>query len=244
MLRSLQSQRVRRLRNLFLNSRPDCTEYGIFGRETVQNALNAGVVSEILYTAQSGACLCGGTLVTSEVLSFITGDREREVAAVCRIRENAFVKEDPKRVLLLDHVRLQTNVGKILKIAYLLGVDVIIIDPEDEIRLFSHTVAECSGGALFYYPVKKRNLKEALCSYRREGFFCVGTSLGQSVPLSGISAKEKMLFVMGNERNGVSEELLSECDVRCRIEMDHYDSLNVAVATAILLHRFCGTGEL
>ena len=47
-----------------------------------------------------------------------------------------------------------------------------------------------------------------------------------------------MVFVVGNEREGVSEEVLRETDVSCRIEMENYDSLNVSVAAGIVLYRF------
>ena len=47
-----------------------------------------------------------------------------------------------------------------------------------------------------------------------------------------------MVFVEGNERDGVSEEVLRETDVRCRIEMENYDSLNVSIATGIVLYHF------
>jgi TrmH family RNA methyltransferase len=44
--------------------------------------------------------------------------------------------------------------------------------------------------------------------------------------------------LVGNEHEGASEEVLRETDVNCRIEMENYDSLNVAIATGIILHRF------
>ena len=65
-----------------------------------------------------------------------------------------------------------------------------------------------------------------------------GTSLQNAVALSEISAHDKMVFVVGNEHEGASEEVLRETDVNCRIEMENYDSLNVAIATGIILHRF------
>ena len=66
----------------------------------------------------------------------------------------------------------------------------------------------------------------------------MGTSLHNAKPISSIEKKDRMVLVVGNEQEGVSEEVLKETDVNCRIEMKNYDSLNVVIATGILLHHF------
>ena len=94
------------------------------------------------------------------------------------------------------------------------------------------TVKSVDGGCTEYTVVNSSNTTWA------EGWYVVGTSLRDAVPMSGIAARDKMVFVVGNEHFGVSEEVLQETDVNCRIEMENNDSLNVAVAAGILLHRF------
>ena len=50
--------------------------------------------------------------------------------------------------------------------------------------------------------------------------------------------KECFCLVMGNEGRGVSKEILDICDKFIYIEMDsHVESLNVGVATSILLYE-------
>jgi TrmH family RNA methyltransferase len=47
-----------------------------------------------------------------------------------------------------------------------------------------------------------------------------------------------MAIVLGNEGNGIREAIQKASDVRVRIEMDGFESLNVAVAGGILMYRF------
>jgi TrmH family RNA methyltransferase len=47
------------------------------------------------------------------------------------------------------------------------------------------------------------------------------------------------MIVLGNEGRGVSEEVLSNVDVRMKIEMPgQSESLNVAIAGGIIMHHF------
>ena len=104
--------------------------------------------------------------------------------------------------------------------------------------MFLKSLVQIYGTIIFFLPVVPASLPEKLRELREQGWYIVGTSLQDAVPLSGIPAHDKMVFVVGNEHDGVSEEVLRETDVNCRIEMENYDSLNVAIAAGILLHHF------
>jgi hypothetical protein len=79
---------------------------------------------------------------------------------------------------------------------------------------------------------------EALKELQKDGFVICATALDSSVPLQSVDASEKMAFVFGNEGQGVSEEIQQLSDQRVRIEMDGFESLNVAVAAGIIMYRF------
>ena len=50
--------------------------------------------------------------------------------------------------------------------------------------------------------------------------------------------QQKTALVFGNEGNGVSEAILNLCDDRIFIEMNRFESLNVAVAAGICCYAF------
>lgn len=58
------------------------------------------------------------------------------------------------------------------------------------------------------------------------------------MPLQQLEETEKMAFVFGNEGQGVTEKIQKESDSRVRIEMEGFESLNVAVAAGIVMYRF------
>jgi len=80
---------------------------------------------------------------------------------------------------------------------------------------------------------------------REEGFQIVVTLLGESsVDLDEIDFSHPTAVVFGNELNGVSTEMASIADVRCRIPtVGFVQSFNISVAAAIVLHHARQAGE-
>ena len=239
MLRSVSSPRVKKLRRAFLYQDWEKREaFGIRSERLVRQAVNAGIVTELLYVSDCPIPFDKKTRVTPEVMSFLTRGKEENLAAVCRKWGPRIPAGGMHRILMLDRVSYRTNIGRILYLAYSFGVDVVYVSEGDGINYHAQGIVESSQGTSFFLPVIPASLPERLRELREQGWYCVGTSLHNAVPLSGIPSADKMVFVLGNEHDGVSGEVLKETDVSCRIEMENYDSLNVAVAAGILLHRF------
>ena len=60
----------------------------------------------------------------------------------------------------------------------------------------------------------------------------------KSIPLRMSSFNTKICLVVGNERNGVPEDLLEASDISCHIDMfGNISSLNVSIATSIALYE-------
>ena len=47
-----------------------------------------------------------------------------------------------------------------------------------------------------------------------------------------------MAFILGNEGSGVSKSLMQEADGVMKIDMRNIDSLNVGMASALIMYRF------
>ena len=56
--------------------------------------------------------------------------------------------------------------------------------------------------------------------------------------MSEIPVTECMAFVMGNEGQGVHQDIIAQADFRVRIEMEGFESLNVAVAGGIIMYHY------
>ena len=239
MLRSVNSPRVRKLRQAFVYEGWEKKDYfGVLGERLVRQAVNAGIVTELVYVSDCPIPFEKKTRVTPEVMDFISIGNEKSIAAICRKAEIPLPTGELHRILVLDNVVYRPNIGRILNLAFSFGIDLVYCSEGDGTGYHARSIAVSSLGTSFFLPVVPASLPEKLRELREQGWYVVGTSLRDAVPLSAIPAHDKMVFVVGNEHDGVSEEVLQETDVNCRIEMENYDSLNVAIATGILLHRF------
>ena len=240
MLRSVNSPRVRKLRRAFVYKDWEKKDFfGVLGEKLARQALNAGVVTELVYVTDCPIPFEKKTQVTPEVMDFISFGHEKSVVAICKKTEIPLPAGELHRILVLDNVKYRPNIGRILNLAFSFGVDLVYHSEGDGIGYqHARSIGVCSHGASFFLPMIPASLPEKLRELKAQGWYVVGTSLQNAVPLSGIAARDKMAFVVGNEHDGVSEEVLRETDVNCRIEMENYDSLNVAIATGIVLHRF------
>ena len=64
----------------------------------------------------------------------------------------------------------------------------------------------------------------------------IATTLEKAIPLSEMEKPQQAAVILGNEGNGVRHELQEKADLRVRIEMNGFESLNVAVAGGIIMY--------
>jgi len=164
------------------------------------------------------------------------------IMAVCRIPDPApFVRPDAgELVLALDTVQDPGNLGTIMRVADWFGVTRILAS-EETADVWNPKVIQASMGAIARVRVTYCNLRETL---ERE---CGGVPVyGTFLDGDNIYATELTnggILVMGNEGNGISDEVGRV--VGRRIKIPAYpagrtavESLNVSMATGIVLAEF------
>jgi len=156
------------------------------------------------------------------------------VAAVLRMQSHP---ASGPRLVALDGVQDPGNLGTIIRTAVSFGFDEVILSP-DCADLYNEKTVRATQGALFHIPCARGDLGEAIAGLKQQGFAVHATALDSSVPLQQLEETEKMAFVFGNEGQGVTEKIQKESDSRVRIEMEGFESLNVAVAAGIVMYRF------
>ena len=116
----------------------------------------------------------------------------------------------------------------------------MVILGEKTVDLYNAKVLRATQGMLFHLHVIEGNLVELISMIKKQGIPVYGTKVeaGEDVRKLETSAKAQYALVMGNEGNGVTDEVLALCDHYLYIQMDsEVESLNVAVATSILLYE-------
>ena len=156
---------------------------------------------------------------------------------VCYAFKSNKTIKDCSRTILLDNVQDPGNVGTIIRSALALGYDQLIMS-NDSVDLYNDKVIRSTQGALFKCDIIQTDLKEAIYTLKDYNIRVIGTSLHDASSIDECKTYDKMAFVMGNEGNGVSKEILDLCDQNVYIPISNIESLNVAIACAITMYHF------
>ena len=134
-------------------------------------------------------------------------------------------KQDKPLILILDEIEDPHNFGAIIRSADAFGVDGIIIKSHNQV-LVTPVVSKVSTGAIEFIKLKDNGY----WVYAADGS---GSTNYQDVKFDGPT-----VIIVGSEGRGISKLVLENSDVIIKIPMQgHVNSLNVSVATGILLSR-------
>ncbi len=153
-----------------------------------------------------------------------------------RALEDMAIKDDSLWVAL-DAVSDPGNLGTIMRTAEAIGAAGLILlgnstDPHDP------TAVKASMGALFSLTLTQ-SAWSAFSEWKRtKGISMVGTSDHAQADYKSVHYSHPLILLMGSERHGLSPEMEAACDHMVRIPMEgRGDSLNLAVATAVVLYE-------
>ncbi len=154
-----------------------------------------------------------------------------------------------REVVLIAHdIRSAHNVGAFLRTADGAGVTRVYFTgytPVPSTQKYLLTPADkqiqkTALGAELSVPWEKRtDIILLLSELKQAGFVCYALEQDpRSIPYTSVSDSEKVALLVGNEVDGVPEEILAVCDAILEIPMyGTKNSLNVSVATGIALYE-------
>ena len=178
--------------------------------------------------------------VSEKVLTSITRkDNPQTVLAVVRQKWGTAPQEALERSTVwigLDRIRDPGNLGTIIRTADSAGVQGIILIGETT-DPFSLEATRATMGSIFNVELVRMTLEEFINWRRSWSGLVIGTHLEGAVDYRAVDyAADPVLLVMGNEQQGMPDELASICDRLVLIPMHgSADSLNLAIATGVML---------
>jgi tRNA G18 (ribose-2'-O)-methylase SpoU len=166
----------------------------------------------------------------------------------CGVRRN--IDELPSTLSVTDRretwlglfgVQDPENLGGMLRTAAGLGIRRIVLGPGTCDPLSRRALRVSMGNALQLEMYRASNARQSLLTLKALGVECVATALGDgSQPLESAKRSGPLILLMGNERHGLTSEVLDLADRCVRVDMElGTDSLNVCVAAGITMHYFC-----
>lgn len=164
------------------------------------------------------------------------------ILMVVRMPKMKFTHSGGKLIIALDNVQDPGNMGTIIRIADWFGIHDILCS-ENCADVFNPKVVQATMGAITRVRVHYVPLYDTLKMLASAGEAIFGTFLeGDIIYSSGVSGASGVI-VMGNEGKGISTEIVSLVTRKLFIppfpvDEPSSESLNVAVATAVVCNEF------
>lgn len=160
------------------------------------------------------------------------------VLAVFKMKTPEVVTHYKGFILVLDGIRDPGNLGTIIRLCDWFGVAHLVCS-QDTVDCYNPKVVQATMGSLGSVHISYSNLHSFLNAIELPIYGA--TMEGESVYEVTFQPNEGV-FIMGNEANGISKEILNCVQHKITIPKlganQNIDSLNVGTATAILLSEF------
>jgi 23S rRNA (guanosine2251-2'-O)-methyltransferase len=138
--------------------------------------------------------------------------------------------------LILDDIKYTQNIAAIMRTAYAVGVNGVILPPSHK-GIITDKTMRISMGAVERIPLVEMNLFEAVKKIKQEDIKIVGVHMdGQ--PYYEADLVGPVAFILGAEDVGISTGMLDRVDKKIRIPMkEGIGSLNVSVSAGVLMYE-------
>ncbi|RCL03870.1 MAG: RNA methyltransferase [Candidatus Tokpelaia sp. JSC161] len=243
--RALTLKKVREREGLFLAEGLkliiDALEIGWNIRTLIFSTSN--IKSSALERAIAGTMSSGGFVVkTSDKVMASLTRRKNPQSAIGAFKQRWYQSQNidlSKNAILLglDRIRDPGNLGTIIRTADAVGASGILLIGNTT-SPFSVEAVRASMGSIFAIPVSRMSEKDFISWQEQFPGFIVGTHLKSSLDYRKLTIRKPILLLMGNEQQGLPDSLTACChQLACIPQIGHTDSLNIAVATGIMLYE-------
>jgi TrmH family RNA methyltransferase len=153
--------------------------------------------------------------------------------------EKMLTKSNPL-LLLLENIQDPGNLGTILRTGEGAGVDGVIIS-KNSVDIYNPKTIRSTMGSIYRLPfLYIEDLASIFPTLKQHSIKTYAAHLENSEYYDTKSYMEGTAFLIGNEGNGLTEELASAADEYLKIPMHgKVESLNAAVAASILMYEAC-----
>lgn len=235
---SIDNKKIKDIKKL--NTKKYRDKQGLFlveGEHLVLEAYKTGCLIELILEENTIFPLDVETnYVTNNVLNYISElDTPQKIIGICKKQETT---ELGNRILVLDDIQDPGNLGTIIRSSVAFDIDTILLS-DNSVDLYNSKVIRASQGLLFHMNIIRCNLLLELPKLKDCSYYIYGTKVTHGNDLKSLEKKSKFAIIMGNEGNGMHDEISELCDEYIYINMNNFvESLNVGVATSIILYEF------
>lgn len=235
--KSLDNKKIKEIKKLDTKKYRDKTNlFLVEGKHLVLEAYKKGYLKTLILEENEQLSLDIETMyVSKNVLNYITTlSTPQPIMGVCsKVKE----QEIKNKILILNDIQDPGNLGTIIRSAVAFNIDTIILS-KNTVDLYNPKVIRATQGLIFHINIIEKDLKEFVPYLKENNYKIYGTKVTDGKSLKNIYKCEKFAIIVGNEGNGLNQEMINLTDEFIYIKMNNNcESLNVAVATSIILYE-------
>lgn len=146
------------------------------------------------------------------------------------------LRKDKSIVVILDQIQDPRNFGAIIRSAECFGVDGIVIQDRNNVKV-TETVVKSSTGAIEHVDIiKVTNIADTIDKFKKYGYTVYGAEANGEKYYYEEDYPNKVCLVLGSEGNGMRKKVREHCNKIVKIHLKgQINSLNVSVAGGIIL---------
>lgn len=156
------------------------------------------------------------------------------IIGVCKYLDNNKIGN---KVLMLDNISNPGNLGTIIRSSVAFNIDTIIMS-NDTVDLYNDKVLRSTKGMIFDINIIKCELIPMVNTLKTKGYKIYSTKVDGGTSIYNYEFNDKLCVILGNEGNGVKNEITNICDDYIYIPMNtDCESLNVSIAASIIIYE-------
>jgi 23S rRNA (guanosine2251-2'-O)-methyltransferase len=144
-------------------------------------------------------------------------------------------------LVILDHLEDPYNMGAIIRTCEGLGVNALLFGKDRQVKL-TPGVIKAASGAVYHLPlIQVSNIAQSITQLKKAGYWIYGTDVTNGHDIATAQVNHPFALIIGNEHKGISKHVSKMVDLNVHLPMHgHIESLNVSVATGIILYTLVG----
>jgi 23S rRNA (guanosine2251-2'-O)-methyltransferase len=156
--------------------------------------------------------------------------------ALPEVEWSQFFSKESAVIVALDGLEDPHNLGAILRTAWLMGVDALLVPQDRAVGLTPSAHKVASGGAEHVPVIEVPAMNQVFDQFKEHGFWIFGLAGESKKELFELEIPEKIIWVVGAEDKGMRSTTSKACDELISIpQVNSAASYNASVATGMAL---------
>lgn len=243
---SKDNQLIKKINKLLNNYkyRKDCNQSVLLGEHLISEAIKYNLLESLLIHQNSINKYSAIIKKINKKIIFVTTsdvirkinplDSEIDIVGIMKIKPvvNELIYEQDG--VYLENIQDPGNLGAILRIVLAANVKNVFLS-KNSVDVYNYKVIRASQGVQFGLNIfQNYNINDMIENYK--GIILATTPYTKNTIYDLDYTKSKVMWIFGNEGNGITNELLTKVKNIVKIPInENVESLNIAMATSICL---------